>query len=141
MTPREQFDTGVEGWLGVWPEPPEWQNYSSVKETERCPRRWALKHASYPNVWEEPRFPERPSLPSLLGDVMHAALERILNVLVERNCPSAASACAVEALRELGGFTAVLSDATTARIDGLRANPRARVDLVALETEVRRRFP
>jgi hypothetical protein len=141
MTAADGFDTGVKEGQGHWPDAPSWLSYSSLKEAEHCPRRWALRRASYPQIWERSGYPGVPSLPALLGDVTHSALEKILEALVGRGCSGPASACAVETLREMGGFTAVIGEITSLRSKELRANPRAKDRVETIEAGIRARMP
>jgi hypothetical protein len=78
MASSDAFHAGDDAGPALWPEPPAWMSHSSLKEAELCPRRWALRRASYPKIWDKPGYPDMPSLPSLIGDVTHDALEKIL---------------------------------------------------------------
>jgi CRISPR/Cas system-associated exonuclease Cas4 (RecB family) len=101
-------------------------SYSSLRELEECPRRWALRRATYPEIWDRPGYPDLPSLPSLIGDVVHLSLEKTLRALVVRGCDSPRSACAVAVLRELGGYSAIVESAIQSKLEGLESNPRVR---------------
>ncbi len=137
----DAFHTGVEAGRGQWPNPPTWMSYSSLKEAELCPRRWALRRATYPDIWERAGYPDLPSLPALVGDITHNALEKILAEVVRHGCSSPASACAVEALKGLGGYTSVISEIASLRLQEYADNPRARDRVAALKTAIRARVP
>lgn len=141
MTSEDAFDSGVEAGCGEWPTPPEWMSYSSLHEAELCPRRWALRRATYPEIWDRRGYPDMPSLPALVGDITHNALEKILAEVVRHGCSSPASACAVEALKGLGGYTSVISEIADLRLQEFVDNPRARDRMARLKTAIRRRVP
>jgi hypothetical protein len=96
---------------------------------------------TYPDIWAGRGYPEMPSVPALVGDVTHAALELILEAIVQRGCPSPASACAVDALKELGGYTSVISSLLDDRLAALGDNPRAAERAGPIEAALRTRVP
>ena len=63
MTTMDTFDTRVEAADGQWPTPPKWMSYSSLNEAELCPRRWALRRATYPEIWAAPAIQTCPHCP------------------------------------------------------------------------------
>ena len=75
------FKTHVRGVEGTWPGRPEFWSYSSLREAEECPRRWALTRATYRAVWDRPGYPPRPIMPAMVGDTVHRALDVILRTL------------------------------------------------------------
>lgn len=119
------FKSRVIGGDGYWPEPPEFFSYSTLREIERCPNQWMLRRARFPDLWDRHGYPDLPSLPALFGDVLHSTLETVIAALVERGCDDASSPEAVEVLRALGGFTAVIVSAITHISSTLESNPRA----------------
>jgi hypothetical protein len=137
----QRFASRVEGCDGEWPASPEWLSYSSFRELEACPRRWMLRRASYPQVWERSGYPEMPFVASLLGDVVHQTLQRVLVALVQNRCESAASASAVATLKALGGYTAILTSVLAERLDDLDDNPRLQHRRDAIERTLRERLP
>lgn len=99
-------------------------SYSSLREVEGCPRRYALSRADYPDLWDKHGYPRLPMPAAIKGDVVHGSLEIIVKALVKAGCLSTKSADAVSVLRGLGGYTAVAQgvlDEQLARLDG---NPR-----------------
>jgi hypothetical protein len=44
----------------TWPQLPRWMSFSALLEIEACPRRWALKSATYPSVWNGRGYPRIP---------------------------------------------------------------------------------
>jgi PD-(D/E)XK nuclease superfamily len=137
----EQFQTAVRGVEGVWPAAPSMWSYSSLSEAEGCPRRWMLSRARYPTIWEREGYPPRPILAGLLGNVMHRALEVILGALQARGCVSVSDPCAVEALRDIGGFSRLLEDTIEAELETLQRNPRATERLASIRERLLREMP
>ena len=103
---------------------PEWMNVHFLLETERCPRAVTLKYSSYPAIWPKNRYPERPSLSALSGQIVHATVGRLVKELASRSCKSLQESRAVECLRALGGYSAVISVVTKDILSQLDANPR-----------------
>src|SRR5947209_6591660 len=124
MTGTDRFWTEILDTDGVWPEPPSRWSYSSIMEFRECPRRWMLRRASYPQIWDRRGYPDLPTLPSLMGDVMHRALEELTAAMVGARCSAAGSECGVQVMRDLGGFTALLNRNVVARLDDFTGNPR-----------------
>ncbi len=101
-----------------------------------------LSRADYGDLWDGHGYPARPSLPALTGSVIHRCLELLLTALQARNCGSIADPSAVEAIRELGGYSRLIESVIAEEAEILHRNPRA-VDSVAaigdqLATEVPR---
>lgn len=139
--PDSQFVTEVDGIEGYWPELPRWFSYSSFREAEECPRRWTLSRATYPGIWDKAGYPERPNLPAVIGDVVHAALEEIVRALTSAGLDSGASAGAVNVLRSMGGYSGVVEGAIVARASKLEANPRMQSRLDSFVRDVRSHLP
>lgn len=123
-TSQRTFDPGVANSVARLPLPPEHWSYSTLKEIESCPRRYMLGHASYPDLWTGSGYPQQPSPSALFGDVVHDSLERIIAALVAAGCSSSNSVEAASVLRELGGYSAVATEALAARLSKLDGNPR-----------------
>lgn len=143
MSPAEatHFATAVAGADGVWRGAPDWFSFSSFREAEACPRRWALRRASYPGVWSRAGYPDIPHSGSLVGDIVHGALERIVGALVSAGCESTTSPGAVAVLREVGGFSSVLRGVLDDRLAEFKDNPRVAVRLDRLRRQLRQRLP
>lgn len=111
----------------AWPDPPLRWSVSALAEVEACPRRWALRRASFDGGGGEPvaGFPDRPRPATLRGRVVHAAVEEIVKALARAGCSSALSPCAGRAMDALGGASAVVARCTEAVLDDVRTNPRA----------------
>lgn len=119
-----KFVTGVEASDAILPSQPPYWSYSSLKEIEACPRRYMLSRASYPDLWGEPGYPSLPRAPAIVGEAVHGALETIVKALVEAGCESSRAPDAVDVLKSLGGFTALIEQALTTRLDVVKTNPR-----------------
>lgn len=89
MTPTSRtFDTGIARSRAVLAEPPEYWSYSALKALAACPLRYCLEHADYPELWSRSGYPPLPSLPSLLGNVVHGTLEVVLKALTDAGVTS-----------------------------------------------------
>lgn len=128
-----RFATGVKASDAILPAPPRYWSYSSLKDIEGCPRRYMLARASYPGIGNEEGYPRLPIVPALIGEVVHDALEMIVNRLVAAGCETARTASAFEEMRSLGGITAVVDRIVTKKVEGLATNSR-------LDDEGRRRL-
>jgi hypothetical protein len=126
---RPRYDTGIESSAAILPGPPPLWSFSSLKEVKACPRRYALSHASYPDLWDGHGYPRVPALAALFGDVVHDALDTIVKAIVAAGCESAQTPEAVAVLRQLGGYTAVIDGAVQTRMAALQGNPRLSDDL------------
>jgi CRISPR/Cas system-associated exonuclease Cas4 (RecB family) len=80
-------------------------------------------------------------LATLLGSVIHGVLEVILRVLQSRGCPSVADPRAVEALREMGGFSRIIEDTIAAEVASFESNPRAADRMSVIQEQLRRAIP
>ncbi len=108
-----------------WPSEPDDLTFSTLKEIEVCPRRWALSSASYPSLWDNRGYPQKLHLKALAGTVVHAALETVTKELVGAGCPSVFDASAVMVLQRLGGLTKVIARAIDQLAARIGSNPRA----------------
>lgn len=122
----------------AWPSPPSRLSFSAVTEIESCPRRWALSHGDYGDLWDGKGYPHRPTLGALSGRVAHLAIERISRAVSDAEDSTPAGV--VVLLRSLGGISRVISECVSEEIARLSGNPRAR-HRSALELDLRRRIP
>jgi len=86
-----------------------------------------LSRATYPDLWNHPGYPATPSVPALVGQVIHKSLELIIDSFATRGCIGPNTECATLALRTLGGYTAVISQIAAAIHDRLREQPNGDV--------------
>lgn len=124
LTQPRGYETGVMAGGAILPEAPAMWSYSSLKEVETCPRRYALSRADYPDLWEQHGYPRLPIPAAIHGDVVHGALEIIIKALGKAGCTSTRSPEAVAVLRELGGYTNVAEDVLAKQLARFDDNPR-----------------
>lgn len=124
------FASRVQRSGGVWPEPPDWFSFSSLLDIGTCPRRWALRHASFPDLFDTPGYPDVPHVRSLFGDVVHGALETVLRAMSKAGCDSLTSADAAAVLKSLGGFSVIIRSVLDEQLERLEGNERT-VDRMA----------
>jgi hypothetical protein len=135
------FSIGVDNTNGRWPGLPQTWSYSSLRDATECPRRWMLSRAAYPDLWSQWGYPPRPSLPALIGDVIHGVLEVLLRSFRAQGCASLADPCAVGVLRDLGGYTKLVEQGIEGQLDKLAENPRVGSRLPQLRTALRVKVP
>ncbi len=123
MTEPDSFETAINV-SGSWPTPPTLWSFSALEEVALCPRRYALKRASYPSLWNRPGYPERVSEAGLVGVVVHEAVQIVLLALNRAGCTSLAEKKAVEVVRRLGGYSEIAARALDAHLEKLAPNPR-----------------
>jgi hypothetical protein len=141
LLPDGEFATPIDGISALLPSAPEWFSYSSLAEAKACPRRWSLRRASYPAVWDGRGYPPLRSVSSVAGDVVHDGLERIVRGLVAAGCSSSTSADAVGVLRGLGGISDILRAGIETQIAKLQNNPRMSGRLDGLRRSLIERLP
>ncbi len=107
-----------------WPAPPEQFSYSQFHELEQCPRRWALSRAMYPDVWGRGGYPPKVFPGTLVGSIVHNALEEIVPALARAGCTSMHDPRVVDVLRELGGIREVLNRQLHRVVQSVAENPR-----------------
>lgn len=67
-----------------WSDAPTEYSFSSLREIERCPRRWQYHHA----VWGEfGRLPQRANERALLGSLIHALNESLFRAMADHGLP------------------------------------------------------
>lgn len=143
MSPMAEQDPGFWRVLrpAAWPEPPEWMSFSTLLELEACPRRWALRAADFPGGFEWGGYPPPLSRAAIEGTVVHRSLQKVSAALVECGAPSLSDERAVEALRELGGYTTVVLGSLKETFKQVEGNPRAGPVLERTRQELRARVP
>lgn len=128
LTEPRAYETGVVAGRALLLDAPAIWSYSSLKDVEGCPRRYALSRADYPDLWKQRGYPRLPIPAAIRGDVIHGALEIIVKALVKAGCSSTRSAEAVAVLRELGGYTKVAEDVLAKQLARFDGNPRISTD-------------
>lgn len=128
LTEPRVYETGVVSGRALLPDAPAMWSYSSLKDVQGCPRRYALSRADYPGLWDQHGYPRLPISAAIRGDVVHGALEIIVKALVKAGCSSTRSAEAVAVLRELGGYTKIAEDVLASQLARFDGNPRISSD-------------
>lgn len=94
-------------WFADVPETPavrpKLMSFSSFMAMEECPRRWSFSRASYPTIWEEYGYPPNPTMASLIGQIVHRSIERIIKMIVSSDIVSLDDATFIQAMRDLAG--------------------------------------
>ena len=137
----DHFSVGIENTDGRWPGLPQTWSYSSLRDATECPRRWMLSRATYPDLWNHGGYPPRPSLPALIGDVVHGVFEVLLRSFRAQGCTSLADPSAVGVLRNLGGYTKLVEQGIEDQLGKLAENPLAAKRLDQLRTALRVKVP
>jgi len=109
----------------VWPRPPDQFSFSTLMSMERCPRRWALTNASYPDIWSGYGYPPKAHMSALVGTVTHKALNSISTTLLDVAASSGGNTHLVHVLRQMGGYSSVIRRASDAVLGDLKGNPRS----------------
>ena len=107
----------------AWPDPPMIWSFTSLSDAESCPRRWALRNATYPDIWDGNGYPPRVSLAAMRGSIVHSTLEELIRAFHLAGS-NGADATATEVLRSKGGYTNLLRGAIHREIKHHRTNPR-----------------
>ncbi len=141
MTAQNEFVTSVVGHSGTWPEQPKTWSHSSLEEVDQCPRKYALRRATYPDLWDGPGYPHKEWEASIFGNAVHQGVEDLLRALHSGGCTSVKDERTVELLRGLGGYSAVASAAAKDVLADLESNPRMAAHLDRLADRLNRRIP
>lgn len=116
-------------------------SFSSLTEVEECPLRYMLRRATYRSIWDWPGYPDRPLLPTIIGDVIHHCVEAILREFHAQECRGLGDPCAVEVIRGLGGYSALIKRVITERLEAFDGNPRAARTHADMRTTLNLRVP
>jgi hypothetical protein len=135
-----------------WPPPPKRMSYTTLRDIETCPLRWSLRQGTYPDAWSGTGYPPSPAGATIAGHVVHEALERIVRAVSAAREAQPAGRDAypntsdpmvlvVEALRALGGISAVLEGVIRETVHGWESNPRLRPRAKELASDLQRQLP
>ena len=72
---------------------------------------------------------------------MHSALERVIGAMAEAGCEAATTSAASLVMRQLGGFSAVVTSCIDDRLAAFKDNPRARARIEGVREALRGRVP
>jgi len=109
----------------TWPAPPADMSFSAHAEIDKCPRRWSLSAAEYPEIWSGHGYPSKLQVAALAGSVVHLALEIITKELTRAGVPSLRDPSAPQVLKALGGYTRVIEGCIERILKRYVDNPRA----------------
>lgn len=124
-----------------WPTAPTWMTFTTLQNVLSCPRRWALQHGQYPEIWDGDGYPRRLAPAALWGQVVHESVAVVLSALSEAGCSSVRSSKAVQVMKELGGFSKVVRQQLRATLKEIRENPRMVGRDELLEEQLRAKVP
>ena len=108
----------------LWPDPPSHMSFSVLEGLERCPKRWALFSASYPEIWDRNGYPRQINIGALEGTVIHSCLELVLREISTDPMSTQAADSAVRALRKLGGISSIVKANIEGALSSYVCNPR-----------------
>jgi hypothetical protein len=134
----------------AWPLPPNRMSYTALRSIETCPLRWGLRQGAYPDVWAGTGYPPSHSIGTTAGHVVHVAVEQIVrSVGAEKEGQLGGRSLGardpmltvVEALRALGGISAVLEGVITETVESWKSNPRLSPRVEELTSHLQRQLP
>lgn len=123
-----------------WAPVPDWCSFWWLIEVETCPRRVALRSANYPEVWNKTGYPPKPQVAAIVGQIVHATVGTIVKALRSRGAGSVREPGAISILRELGGFSQIISRVVSEVLGRIADNPRLH-STDRLRCEILRRLP
>ena len=106
-----------------------------------CPRRFALTRATYAQIWQPTGYPVRIADDALVGIVIHKVVETVLGGFHSAGCASVADELSISVIRDLGGYTSIVSAEVGKAIERLQANPRMESQLDHVDVRLRQRIP
>jgi CRISPR/Cas system-associated exonuclease Cas4 (RecB family) len=98
---------------------------TSYEEINTCPRQWALSKADYPDLWRGQGYPPKLQVHAVKGSAVHLAVETITKKLILAGCPSVQDPRAANVLKELGGYTKIVTDCIQRVLRRFADNPRS----------------
>lgn len=124
-----------------WPEPPSVMSFTTLMDIEKCPRCWALLNAEYPHIWDKRGYPNRPTVPALIGSTIHRGIEIIIKDLIAMQCRSIDDTRLVQILKRHGGWSAVLTKVLDDVLLEEKHNPRVSHEYGSLRSRIRSQIP
>ena len=107
---------------------------STLNEVEECPKRFALRRASYPEIWSRAGFPNRISAAQVKGIVVHEVVSMIMNsVQISSELPEISI---MSFLKERGGYRELLKVTLEKELRSVSSNPRAELMVESIKREV-----
>jgi hypothetical protein len=124
-----------------WPPPPENMTVTAYEEITTCPRRWALSKATYSDLWQGQGYPPKLQVHAVKGSAVHLAVETITKKLILAGCPSVQDPRATSVLKDLGGYTKIVTDCVQRVLKRFADNPRSTRVMESAERTLRGQTP
>lgn len=138
--PSRIIDTGISSSRAVLTPPPAQWSYSALVQAEACPLRYCLERAIYPDLDGRKGYPSLPSVPAMLGNIVHGALETVVKAMADAGVDSPQAEVATKVIRSLGGLTGVIEAELERQMASLANNARISKDRqrrIALDLEAK----
>ena len=107
---------------------------STLNEVEECPKRFALRRASFPEIWSRAGFPNRISTAQIKGIVVHEVVSMIMNSV--QNSPEIAEISVMSFLKARGGYLELLKIFLDEELLSMNSNPRAELMVESIKREI-----
>ena len=107
---------------------------STLNEVEECPKRFALRRASFPEIWSRAGFPNRISAAQVKGIVVHEVVSMIMNYV--QNSSELAETSVMSFLKERGGYLELLKSILDKELLSANSNPRAELMVESIKREI-----
>ena len=107
---------------------------STLNEVEECPKRFALRRASFPEIWSRAGFPNRISAAQVKGIVVHEVVSMIMNSV--QNSSELAETSVMSFLKERGGYLELLKIILEKELLSVNSNPRAELMVESIKREI-----
>jgi len=107
---------------------------STLNEVEVCPKRFALRRASFPEIWPRAGFPNRISAAQIKGIVVHEVVSMIMNSV--QSSSDLPEISVMSFLKERGGYIELLKIILEKELQSASSNPRAELMVESIKREV-----
>ena len=107
---------------------------STLNEVEECPKRFALRRASFPEIWSRAGFPNRISTAQVKGIVVHEVVSMIMNSV--QNSSELPEMSVMSFLKERGGYLELLKITLEKELQSAGSNPRAELMVESIKREI-----
>ncbi len=111
-----------------------------MRAIETCPLQWSLGRATYPGIWARTGYPDRVYTGTVVGQVVHQAIERMTKAVGLAATKTDVSGL-VGLVKVLGGYSAILDAESESVAAKLAANPRVATGDRDIREELRQRLP
>jgi hypothetical protein len=120
----------------LWPDNPAHMSFSLLRGLEKCPKRWALSSAFYPELWDRNGYPRQINIAELEGIIIHASLELILKEMSVDSMSTQGDDYSVRVLRKLGGISSIIRTQIDGTLSSYAGNPRVSNRLAAFYSQL-----